>query len=153
MGSRWLVAAVLWDAASRICSIWLVVFLWIAVKFFSMHLMLHLHSSMDTTTAWKKLYFSLLVRSDFHMTDSLSIPDQLVASETASYLQEMTLISNKPRHWSHRSWRPESRATRVEGDQKAPFSIATTPRCRGGRYSFLWIAPLYPWCVPYIAEC
>ena len=32
----------------------------------------------------------------------------------------------------------------VEGDQKAPFSIATTPRWRGGRYSFPWIAPLYP---------
>ena len=27
-------------------------------------------------------------------------------------------------------------ATLVEGDQKAPFSIATTPRCRRGRYSF-----------------
>ena len=27
-------------------------------------------------------------------------------------------------------------ATGVEGDPKAPFSIATTPRCRGGRYSF-----------------
>ena len=27
-------------------------------------------------------------------------------------------------------------ATIVEGDLKAPFSIATTPRCRGGRYSF-----------------
>ena len=26
-------------------------------------------------------------------------------------------------------------ATIVEGDPKAPFSIATTPRCRGGRYS------------------
>ena len=24
-----------------------------------------------------------------------------------------------------------------------PFSIATTPRCRGGGYSFPWIAPLY----------
>ena len=41
----------------------------------------------------------------------------------------------------------------IEGDQKAPFSIATTPRCRGGRYSFPWIAPLYPRYVPYIAEC
>ena len=27
---------------------------------------------------------------------------------------------------------------------KAPFSITTTPRCRRRRYSFLWIAPLYP---------
>ena len=29
-------------------------------------------------------------------------------------------------------------------DPKAPFSIASTLRCRGGRYSILWIAPLYP---------
>ena len=35
-------------------------------------------------------------------------------------------------------------ATVVEANPKAPFSIATTPRCRGGRYSFSWIAPLYP---------
>ncbi len=32
----------------------------------------------------------------------------------------------------------------IEGAPKAPFSIATTPRCRGERYSFPWIAPLYP---------
>ena len=44
-------------------------------------------------------------------------------------------------------------ATVVEGDPKAHFSIATTPKCRGGRNSFPWIAPLYPWYVPYIAEC
>ena len=35
-------------------------------------------------------------------------------------------------------------ATVVEGSPKAPFSIATTPRSGGGRYSFPWIAPL-PW--------
>ena len=33
-------------------------------------------------------------------------------------------------------------ATGDEGNPKDPFSIATTPRCRGGRYSFPWIAPL-----------
>ena len=33
-------------------------------------------------------------------------------------------------------------ATVVEGELKAPFSIATTRRSRGGRYSFPWIAPL-----------
>ena len=32
----------------------------------------------------------------------------------------------------------------LQGQKKAPFSIATTPRCRGGRYSFPWIAPHYP---------
>ena len=42
--------------------------------------------------------------------------------------------------------------TIVEGDQNAPFSIAPTPRYREGRYFFLWIAPLYPWYVPYKAE-
>ena len=33
-------------------------------------------------------------------------------------------------------------ATVVEVNTKAPFPIATTPRCRGGFYFFLWIAPL-----------
>ena len=33
-------------------------------------------------------------------------------------------------------------ATVVEGNTKAPFSIATTPRCRGGRYYFPCIAQL-----------
>ena len=44
-------------------------------------------------------------------------------------------------------------ATVVEGDKKAPFAIATTPRCKRGRHFFPWISPLYPWYVPYIAEC
>ena len=42
-------------------------------------------------------------------------------------------------------------ATVVKSDPKAPFSIATTPQCRGGGYFFLWIAPLYPWSVLYNA--
>ena len=36
-------------------------------------------------------------------------------------------------------------ATIVEGDVKVPFSRATSPRCKGGRYFFPWIPPLYPW--------
>ena len=31
-------------------------------------------------------------------------------------------------------------ATVVEGNQGAPSSIGTTPRCWGGRFSFPWIA-------------
>ena len=34
--------------------------------------------------------------------------------------------------------------TVAEGDLKAPFSIATTSRCKGGHYFFPRIAPLYP---------
>ena len=40
----------------------------------------------------------------------------------------------------------------VEGDLKAPFSIASTPRCRGGHYSIPWIVPIYPWSLPYNTE-
>ena len=32
--------------------------------------------------------------------------------------------------------------TEVEGDQKAPFSIAISPKCREEHYFFLWITPL-----------
>ena len=39
------------------------------------------------------------------------------------------------------------------GRPEGSFSIATTPRCRGERYSFPRIASLYPWYVPYIADC
>ena len=35
-------------------------------------------------------------------------------------------------------------ATLVEGDPKAPFSIATTRRCCRGRYSISRTASLYP---------
>ena len=41
----------------------------------------------------------------------------------------------------------------VEGDLKASFSIASTPRCREGYYSIPWIASLYPWSIPYNADC
>ena len=40
-------------------------------------------------------------------------------------------------------------ATIVGDDPKAPFSIATAQRCRKWRSTFPWIAPLYPWYVPY----
>ena len=43
-------------------------------------------------------------------------------------------------------------ATAVEGDPRLPFSAATTPKCGWGCYSFPWIAPIYPWYVPYKAE-
>ena len=43
-------------------------------------------------------------------------------------------------------------ATLVEGDLKAPFLIATTPRCWGRCYSIPWIAPLYPWSLLYGAK-
>ena len=43
--------------------------------------------------------------------------------------------------------------TVVKHDLEAPFSIATTPRCTEGCYSFPRIDPLYPWSIPYNVEC
>ena len=40
----------------------------------------------------------------------------------------------------------------AKSDPKAPFSIATTLRCRVGCYSIPWTAPLYSWSLPYNAE-
>ena len=76
---------------------------------------------------------------------------------------ERSLVNNKKRIVSGQKWMhllltdydncilyvKVKLATIVEGDPKAPFSIATTPRCWGGRYSIPRIAPLYPWTVPY----
>ena len=43
--------------------------------------------------------------------------------------------------------------TLIEGDPKVSFSIATTPKCREGCYSFPWITRLYPGSLPYNVEC
>ena len=47
----------------------------VAVKLFlqPFSYVVHPYSSIDTIIAWKKLRFILSVRSDFHLTDSLSI--------------------------------------------------------------------------------
>ena len=63
----------------------------IAIKLF-LHVV-HPYSSIDTTTAWKKLHFILLVGSDFHMTDSLSIAVFAFASHVLmSVLVDETLL-------------------------------------------------------------
>ena len=66
---------VLYGVASRICSMQLAAFL--PSSLFSICLVsvrvVHPYSSIDTTTAWKKLHFILSVRSNFHITDNLSI--------------------------------------------------------------------------------
>ena len=41
----------------------------------------------------------------------------------------------------------------VKGDLKAPISVATTLRCRGGCYSIPQTASFYSWSLPYNAEC
>ena len=58
-------------------------------SFFSVRLVsiyvVHPYSSIEMTTAWKKLCFILSVRSDFHMTDSLSIAVHAFISRVLMY--------------------------------------------------------------------
>ena len=78
MGVSCRTTASLWGAASRICSVLLAALLgscrqaFFSIRFVSVHVV-HPYSSIDTTAAWKKLRFILSVRSDFHMTDNLSL--------------------------------------------------------------------------------
>ena len=53
----------------------------------------HPYSSTDTTAVWKKLRFILSVRSDFHMTDSLSIAvHAFVCRVSMSFSVDETLL-------------------------------------------------------------
>ena len=40
-------------------------------------------------------------------------------------------------------------ATIVDCNLMAPFSIATTPKCKGGHNCFSYISPFCPWYIPY----
>ena len=64
------------------------------------------------------------------------------------------IISYQPlQHWKYVTETWICKVGRLQGDSKVPFSIATTLRGRERRSSFPWIAPLYPWYIPYDAEC
>ena len=72
------IAVVFWGVVSRTCSILLAAFL-CSCRQVSVH-EVHPYSSIDTISAWKKLRFILSVRSNFHITESLSIAVHAFAS-------------------------------------------------------------------------
>ena len=77
----------------------------------------------------------------------IAVHDDIDASTFIKKIGEIKLhkIINFQLDWEYKV----KLATFFEGDPKAPFSIATTPRGRGGRYSISWIAP---WSLPYSSE-
>ena len=103
MGGRWLysccwVRCCLQDLFNIVRSI----LVKLPSSFFSIFLVsvhvAHPYSSMETTVAWKKLRFILSVRSDFHMTDSLSLAVHAFASRvliSVSVDETQFLILNK----------------------------------------------------------
>ncbi len=56
-----------------------------SVRFVSVHVV-HPYGNIDTTAAWKKLRFISSVRSNFHMTDSLSIAAHAFANRDSIYV-------------------------------------------------------------------
>ena len=76
------------------------ILVWLPSSFFSSHFVsiqvVHPYSSIDTTAAWKKLRFILLVRSDFHMINSLSIAvHAFVSHVSVSFSVDETLLPRK----------------------------------------------------------
>ena len=70
-------------------------------------------------------------------------------NQTKTYQEQWTIGMNGKRvkgiHWYQHNLiiYTSKLLTIVKGNQKAPFSIATTLRGRRKRYSFPWITPLY----------
>ena len=98
MGGRWPYSCYfegrcLQDSFNIACSI-LVQMLssFLSIRLISFHVV-HPYSSIDTTTAWKKLRFILSVRPDFHTTNSLSIAAHAFASRVlTSFSVDETLL-------------------------------------------------------------
>ena len=59
---------------------------------------MHPYSSIDTTATWKKLRFILSVRSEFHMTDSLSLAVHAFASRVL--MSVLKNLNGFQRNWS-----------------------------------------------------
>ena len=113
------------------------------------HVPMYLHWKSIWAIKYKKLNENLNYRC---FTNSPS-------RSTSRYFIEIFVL-NSPIDWGCRihglsgnSWTVWKSVVAVKGDQKAPFSVATTLSCRRRRHSFPWIALLYPWYIPYIAEC
>ena len=94
MGSKWLCYPLdLFNIApSNLCNC--------SQTFFSLRLVsvyiVHLYRSIGTVAAWKKLRFSLSIKSDFHMADSLSIVVLGFASRMLmSFSVDETLLPRK----------------------------------------------------------
>ena len=94
---------------------------------------------------WKDFNRQMLLHSQFaNMTDIIKL--KAITTDVPSHMQiiQSFMIGTISK--------VSKLATVVEGDPKDPFSIATTPRCRGGCYSLPLIVLLYSSYVPY-PEC
>ena len=87
---------------------------------------MHPYSSIDTTSAWKKLRFILSVRSDFHMIDRLSIAVHAFVSRVSmSFSVDETLLTihNFPSCEFCRSYWPKSEKKLRRWRNTSTFSV------------------------------
>ena len=81
----------------------------------------------------------------FHQSIYLSLENKLALPYLRKVgIFQQSIVDNNNYNNNNNNNNKVTFTTVVKGDPKAPFSIATTPRCRGGPYSFPQIAPLYP---------
>ena len=104
---------------------------------------------------WTRVAVSISY-DDNHFTTGISIKDIMIYMDDESmgvFTKELLRCKTEQILKVKWSGHDNKLATVIESDPKAPFSIATTPWCRGGCYSITEIAPLYSWALPYNAEC
>ena len=117
---------------------------------------LHLPQRSETTSLRSSLGMTLKCIQQWGKLKEKTLEDEICETKIAlvGAISAKNALQNHKRHNSNKLVSKVVKlVTVVEGNPKAPFSIATTPRYRRVRYSFPWIAPLYPWYVLCNAEC
>ena len=93
--------------------------------------------------------------------DKMNVTYQFFFTSPALLVRLTWVVYEIGDKWPHRLFNAKSifihikekLAALVKGDPKAPFSIATTQRCREGCNSIPWFVPLYPWSLLCNAKC
>ena len=106
------------------------------LSLFSLSLIFTLWSVETDTFTIRQIFF-------FFVADHLKVSSSGRELANCFYLPEnfVHLILQDRFLFVHLPFRKVKLVTEVEGDPKSLFWLATAPRCRGGYYSFPWIAP------------
>ena len=104
-------------------------------SFFSMHFIIihvvHLFSSIDITTVWKKSHFILLERSDFYMIDNLPIAVYAFARWMVKSLSVDEMLLQKYVNWS-------------TDFRSLPLKVKMAPSCLKHMNCVLFVITLWP---------
>ena len=106
--------------------------------------------------SWKDSFFHRLNVSTDGLTEYSTNRNLILELQLYQYcVYKLIAIYTLKRKYNWKASKKEKVSklvTIVEGDAKAPCSIATTPRWRRGHNSFPYITPLYLWSTSYDAR-